>query len=409
MRFFFSLSIVFLLFSCSEKKTKISFNDLVTDYIQKSERFDLKDYPFDYQDYFKSIPTLDSVYLHASYYKNVKSQLSKIDCQGLRIPQQLVYDRLNFQLEIQIRRTTHLKAFHDSWGLKALPDEGIGVFDFGRDWYRFRLEELGGKVDRNWEGVFADANLQINQCKEEKMKLVEDLQLENLMQLGRYFKKKNFPMSDSLVRSHTVDLKYNAIVGKLPSSFSNRKIEPSAIHFLKDKPKLKRAEIEPIILKGIIPGALFFRDNQPKEFNQYPIGTDVPFIKGWSAYAQGLGKELGLYQDSLAIYTYWDQRNIRLAKMVVDLGVNYFEWSDEKVADFWVTAVKEHPQHWKKLKQEVVEAPGIYISEGLVEMDLYRLRDHFMVRDENPSHKKFHDRVLSLGALPTQVLEKNMF
>jgi uncharacterized protein (DUF885 family) len=59
------------------------------------------------------------------------------------------------------------------------------------------------------------------------------------------------------------------------------------------------------------------------------------YLEGWAAYVETLGKEMGLYrrpEDEMAAIE-WDM--VRSARVALDVGLNYYGWSDKKALEFW--------------------------------------------------------------------------
>jgi uncharacterized protein (DUF885 family) len=59
------------------------------------------------------------------------------------------------------------------------------------------------------------------------------------------------------------------------------------------------------------------------------------FSEGWSAYAEELGKELGVYQTVYDELGKWEWDLVRSVRVPLDVGLNYYGWTDEKALAFW--------------------------------------------------------------------------
>ena len=72
----------------------------------------------------------------------------------------------------------------------------------------------------------------------------------------------------------------------------------------------------------------------------------IPFVssEGWAAYVETLGKEMGLYEmpSSEAYALKW--RVLRALRVLIDIGIHYESWPDEKAKELWQTYLPEHPE-----------------------------------------------------------------
>lgn len=72
----------------------------------------------------------------------------------------------------------------------------------------------------------------------------------------------------------------------------------------------------------------------------------IPFVssEGWAAYVETLGKEMGLYEmpSSEAYALKW--RVLRALRVLIDIGIHYQGWPDEKAKVLWQTYLPEHPE-----------------------------------------------------------------
>ena len=95
---------------------------------------------------------------------------------------------------------------------------------------------------------------------------------------------------------------------------------------------------------------LFLHEAVPGHHYQLAIENDISntaveqlfhypgFAEGWAAYTEELGKELGAYQTIYDELGKWEWDLVRSVRVPLDVGINYYGWSDEKALAFW----KEH-------------------------------------------------------------------
>jgi uncharacterized protein (DUF885 family) len=147
--------------------------------------------------------------------------------------------------------------------------------------------------------------------------------------------------------------------------------------------------------------------------------TDVPpyrrfagftaFVEGWGLYAERLGLELGFYESPYSDFGRLSYEMWRACRLVVDTGVHYLGWTRQQAIDFMAenSALTLH-----NITTEVdryIAWPGQAIAYKLGELKFRDLRRRaetelgaaFDVRE-------FHDAVLLSGAVPLDVVEKNI-
>jgi uncharacterized protein (DUF885 family) len=168
-------------------------------------------------------------------------------------------------------------------------------------------------------------------------------------------------------------------------------------------------EMEALCLHEAVPGhhlqiALAQELEDLPDFRRFTGPT--AFVEGWGQYAEGLGEELGNYQDpysKMGQYTYDMWRSIRL---VVDTGIHALGWTrDQAIGFFRENAGKTEVDIGVEVDRYIVW-PGQALAYKVGQLKIRELRstaekqlgDRFDIR-------AFHDRVLEEGAIPLGMLE----
>lgn len=133
------------------------------------------------------------------------------------------------------------------------------------------------------------------------------------------------------------------------------------------------------------------------------------YQEGWGQYAEGLGKELGLYSDPYYYLGMLRNEVKRAVRMVVDTGIHAKGWTEEEALDYMMEnqpLTKEEAMN-DLLWYMVDPAMGVNYKFG--ELKILELRDKAQAQlGANFDIREFHDVILKDGALPLFLLEKKV-
>jgi uncharacterized protein (DUF885 family) len=133
------------------------------------------------------------------------------------------------------------------------------------------------------------------------------------------------------------------------------------------------------------------------------------FVEGWGLYAERLGLEVGFYQDPYSDFGRLSYEMWRACRLVVDTGMHYLGWTRKQAILFMQenTALSLH-----NITAEVdryISWPGQALAYKMGELKIRELRAHAEnVLGERFDIRHFHDAVLGAGAVPLDVLERNV-
>jgi uncharacterized protein (DUF885 family) len=129
--------------------------------------------------------------------------------------------------------------------------------------------------------------------------------------------------------------------------------------------------------------------------------------EGWGLYAEGLGKDLGLYTDPYSRFGRLTLEAHRACRLVVDTGLHSLGWSRTRAIDYLI----EHAQLERGFAEAEVDRylvmPGQATAYKVGELRILALRERARAAlGPRFDIRRFHNAVIDHGALPLTVLDQ---
>ncbi|MED5618368.1 DUF885 domain-containing protein [Ideonella sp. BN130291] len=164
--------------------------------------------------------------------------------------------------------------------------------------------------------------------------------------------------------------------------------------------------------------SLFLHEGQPGHHYQMALQQELPVPKfrkgawydaygeGWALYAEGLGREMGLYDDPNAYLGRLFMELHRALRLVVDTGLHAKGWSREQTIRYLMEMEGSKEDSARRATERYMAWPGQALAYKVGELKIIELREKARARlGERFDIRAFHSQVLGEGSMPLSMLE----
>jgi uncharacterized protein (DUF885 family) len=181
------------------------------------------------------------------------------------------------------------------------------------------------------------------------------------------------------------------------------------LYDMKDMPN---TEVEALAYHEGIPGhhldgAVTTRLENLPPFRRF--GGYTAWSEGWGLYAERLAKDMGMYQDPYRDFGRLQLELHRAIRLVVDSGLHHKRWTRERAIKYVEDNSADAPGGIVKAIERYIIFPGQATAYMVGRLKITELRERARKRlGDRFDMRGFHDAVLLNGAVPLDVMERNV-
>ncbi|WP_299884036.1 DUF885 family protein [uncultured Lacinutrix sp.] len=419
------ISVVFLFsFSCNSQNN--DFQDVMKEFVQVYKELHLPDFKIDYKENLKSIQSLSLVQKQEEAFLKLADKIKGIDRYSLSKKDRISFELMRYQINLNVERIYLEKRWLKDPSV-PIPENGVYDISIGKDWYRYLLHYW---VDREAspEKLFEFGELEVEKIKN-KISAIQQKSGLDEVEFNKHINTSNFFYKDPEDIQAAFKAKKEQVSKILPTYFPFMKNLPA--HTIKryteesdiqtpafyrayektfyynyfNRPFNKR-QIAWIYLHEANPGH-HYQIQLKKTLERSPIQELFNYSgyrEGWAAYIEELGTEIGAYENIYDELGKWEWDLIRSVRVVLDIGMNYYGWNNDRAMEYWKKHIKDQDDIAKREIKRMRNWPAQVITYKYGADKILKWRT-LLEKKPNFNLKEFHRLVLENGDIPFSVLE----
>lgn len=420
MRFRFTcLSILLLstsLTALSQSEEDQTLELIISDFEAAYEQFSPPALSLDFKVNLSNQLGTRNIAAQKSYFKRLVTQLTALNPEKLSDEMQIDFHILRFEAGLNMKRLELLADKSKEGDLNSI--DRIYDYPQGPFWYAWFVSKWTG-TNLSPEEIMAFGEREVERVKEAMksinlptpkppahfthdtaliLKTLKDKRDQINEQLAALLPE--YPALPPL----NIDRGGNRALAQTPGYYSN-----NTFYFnLFDSP-FDLADCDWLLIHEGNPGH-HFEVNYSAQLRLKPYRATLSypgFAEGWAAYTENLGWEMGLYKNPYEALGKWKWDIIRSVRIVLDVGLNYYGWSDEKAMQYWQEHIKGQDdianREISRMKRWPAQVLTYKLGEAAILQALKNERERMGAQF---NYKDFHTKILGSGRIPVVLISQ---
>ncbi|WP_271782304.1 DUF885 domain-containing protein [Aquimarina algiphila] len=430
----FSIKIIglvctFVLLGCQYKVDGQSseWNEITNEFIKEYKKLDLPSLQLSFVDNIKNIKSPASVRAQEEIFSVLENTLQKVNKNQLSDREKLDYDLMLYACKLNLHRIDIEKKWLNR-GEDSIPETKIFDVTYGKEWYVYFLKKWVDK-ETTPEDVYALGIKEIEKVKS-RMKAIQVKSGMDSLTFNTYIKDSSFFYTNvDTVQQRFLEIK-KKVSKKLPELFpfldkvpevkiklGTNKNLAQVPGFYRDRTFYYNYFNTPFNKRQV--GWLYIHEAMPGHHYQIMVELATPRSEiqkifryrgvgeGWAAYIEELGSEVGAYQNMYDELGKWEWDIIRSVRVVLDVGLNYYGWSDQKALGFWQQHIQGQDDIAFREINRMKRWPVQVITYKYGANKILEWKSE-LEKNQNFDLKEFHRNILKNGLLPYSILRKQL-
>lgn len=356
------------------------------------------------------------------FFESYRAELKSLSRKKLSEKEQLYHDILDYEIDLNLERI----AIETQWQKEKETLKGTRLYDekMGKQWYSYFLKKW---IDKE---LTPETAFEFGKEEIEKVKLAMENLIENSGLNKNEFQQKWEENPYSIASESEVLEKYKSLY---------KKVLKQAKRYFPELENIPPLRIEESTNASMAIAPAYYDDNTfyynffDKEYDGRDMGwiyihEGVPghhyqgfiaeqsnnpldmfyyngYAEGWAAYIEQYGRVLGAYNTPFDTYAWMQWDLIRSVRVALDVGLNYYGWSDEEAFIFWQQYIPNKDDIARREIARMKKWPVQVISYKYGKQVLDELKGDLNTAE---TLKTFHHWILENGNIPISVLKQHI-
>ena len=405
------------------------FDDFTRRFVTGYKALAIPDLEMSYVADLDDIKSKDAVEKEITFFKGIEQDLSHYRPSTLSRTEQQDYFQIKYETAMNLERLD----LEEKW-LAAphtkIPDDNIAAIPNGKAWYSYLLKRWLSN-DVNPDDIFRfgvnevdDANRHIDEIRKQtglsRSSFYQHINSPQFLIDDPQAVQNRFEQAYARVNSRLSLLFYPHPIPELQIKQGPKESVVQAPGFYRDGTFYYNLFGKPYNSRQI--GWLFLHEAIPGHHYQNSIDAKEPHtevqqlfnytgsLEGWGAYVERYGKTLGVYQTPYDELGHWEWNLVRAVRIPLDVGINYYGWSNEQALAYWRQHVQNHDDIALREINRVRRWPAQAITYNYGAAQIAQWKTELQKRSGDKFNiKDLHEWVLAHLALPFSIAKKEVF
>ncbi|MEP6844993.1 MAG: DUF885 family protein, partial [Panacibacter sp.] len=343
-----------LLTGCAEAQSPKDFGRFRDSFIAGYQALHIPDLELSYTNNLQHIQSLYNIQQQLDFFNFADKKLNHFEGLWITEKERFDLDLMHYETRLNLKRLALEKRWTEEKPA-VIPTNNLYSVPHGKEWYAYFLNRWLG-ADVNPDEIYYNGIEEIERVKKD-IEYIASKKGLSIDQLYAHLNDSGFYFTSETQLQQAFAHTKNTILQNLPNQFNVQQVRNVSIsrgtnnaliqtpgyyddntfyYNFFDKPYNKR-QVDWLFIHESVPGHHYqiSIEGQATQSKVQQLFHYPGFAEGWAAYTETLGKQLGVYQTDYDELGHWEWDLVRSVRVIIDIGINYYGWSDEKALSTW--------------------------------------------------------------------------